>query len=251
MKMNFKIIGRFAIVATTITLMGSCSIDKDSSGYEYMPDMYRSAAIEPYVDYGQVQERENMDMKMTLSSLVPPAGTVPYYGTDSTTVSLMLPYFRKAHISFKLTHGMFDAELTDTNEYLLAAADKNPLALTADNVDAVFSEGKELFMSKCAHCHGKSGDGNGSMVESGAYVGVADYANLTELGDGQMFYSIYYGKGMMGAHNSIINKREIWTLVHYIRKLQNGDYGSMDAVVDVADVELEEEVVEHPEHSGH
>ena len=246
--MNFKIVGRFAIVAATLTLVG-CSVDKDSPGYEYMPDMYRSAAIEPYVDNGQVRERENVDMKMTLSALVPPAGTVPYYGTDSATVSLMLPYFRKAHTSFKATHGMFDAELTDTNEYLLAAADKNPLALTADNMDAVFSEGKELFITKCAHCHGKTGDGNGSMVESGAYVGVPDYANLTELGDGQLFYSIYYGKGMMGAHNSIINKREIWTLVHYIRKLQNGDYGTMDAITTVEPTEeVVEEVVEHPEH---
>ena len=41
------------------------------------------------------------------------------------------------------------------------------------------------------------GDGKGPMVESGAYVGVPDYANLTNLGDGQIFYSIYYGKGMM------------------------------------------------------
>jgi hypothetical protein len=68
------------------------------------------------------------------------------------------------------------------------------------------------------------------MVVSGAYVGVPDYANLTNLSDGQIFYSIYYGKGMMGAHNSLLDKREIWTLVHYIRKFQDTDYGTSQTV---------------------
>lgn len=84
---------------------------------------------------------------------------------------------------------------------------------------------KKLFTANCAHCHGAKGDGNGPMVESGAYAGVPDYANLTNLGDGQLFYSIYYGKGMMGAHNPILDKKEIWTLVHYIRKFQDANYG--------------------------
>jgi hypothetical protein len=67
------------------------------------------------------------------------------------------------------------------------------------------------------------------MVTSGAYSGVPSYANLTALSDGQMFYSIYYGKGMMGAHNSLLNKKEIWTLVHYVRQFQDPNYGKFDA----------------------
>jgi hypothetical protein len=69
------------------------------------------------------------------------------------------------------------------------------------------------------------------MVASGAYSGVPDYANLTNLSDGQLFYSIYYGKGAMGAHGSTLNKKEIWTLVHYIRKFQNPEYGPGVGVV--------------------
>jgi hypothetical protein len=34
---------------------------------------------------------------------------------------------------------------------------------------------------------------------------------------------------MMGAHGSTLNKKEIWTLVHYIKKFQNADYGKFDA----------------------
>ena len=81
----------------------------------------------------------------------------------------------------------------------------------------------------CQHCHGEKGDGNGPMVTSGAYSGVPNYANLTALSDGQIFYSIYYGKGMMGAHNSLLNKKEIWTLVHYVRQFQDASYGKFDA----------------------
>jgi mono/diheme cytochrome c family protein len=79
------------------------------------------------------------------------------------------------------------------------------------------------------HCHGEKGDGNGPMVTSGAYAGVPNYTDRATLGDGQLFYSIYYGKGAMGAHASMLNKKEIWTLVHYIRKFQNASYGTFSA----------------------
>ena len=89
-------------------------------------------------------------------------------------------------------------------------------------------KGKELYTAMCQHCHGEKGDGNGPMVLSGAYVGVPAYADRSSLSDGQIFYSIYYGKGMMGAHNSLVSKKEIWTLVHYVRQFQNPDYGKFD-----------------------
>jgi hypothetical protein len=67
------------------------------------------------------------------------------------------------------------------------------------------------------------------MVVSGAYAGVPNYKDRSNLGDGQMFYSIYYGKGAMGSHASQLNKKEIWTLVHYVRRFQNAEYGKFDA----------------------
>ena len=98
--------------------------------------------------------------------------------------------------------------------------------MTEENQKEIFSSGKELYEINCAHCHGEKGNGKGPMVLSGAYLGVPDYANLKELADGQVFYSIFYGKGMMGAHASLLNKKEIWTVVHYINKLRFEDYGA-------------------------
>ena len=228
-KFNYILLIKVVAVFFSTLFFVSCSSDPDSPGVEYMPDMYRSPAIEPYVDYGEIRGRENKEIKLKRSAKKPPFGTIPYVGTDSSTVSIMMPYARKAHVSMKVTHGMYDADLTEINEYDLAVSDKNPLELSIENNAKIFEEGKQLFNSNCAHCHGKKGDGNGPMVKSGAYAGVPNYSNLTNLGDGQIFYSIYYGKGMMGAHNSLLSKKEIWTLVHYVRKFQYPDYGNFDS----------------------
>lgn len=229
MKIKFKALASLAVVSVSILILGSCTSDVNSPGLEYMPDMYRSPAIEPYVDYGEIRGRENMDAKMTLSALTPPAGTIPFYGTDSTAVSIMLPYFRKPGIAFKESHGFYGFEFSMADEYTLAAMDKNPLKLTAENAEATLKKGKELYTQMCSHCHGEKGDGNGPMVVSQAYAGVPNYMDRVALSDGQMFYSIYYGKGAMGSHASQLNKKEIWTIIHYIRKFQNAQYGTFDA----------------------
>lgn len=230
MKIKFKAIASLALVAASTFILGSCTTDADSSGNEYMPDMYRSPAIEPYVDYGEIRGRLNNEVRMKISALTPPNNTIPYYGTDSSVVSVMLPYGRKANEAFKLTHGLYDSELTVEDEYLLSINDKNVLPLNSENSEMIFKKGKELFTANCAHCHGKKGDGNGPMVESGAYAGVPDYKILVAT-EGQMFYSIYYGKGAMGGHSSILNKNEIWTLVHYVRKFQDSNYGNSEVEV--------------------
>jgi len=217
-------------VAIILLGLGSCVSNPDSSGLEYMPDMYRTPSIEPYVDYGEIRGRENMKYKMSLSALNPPRHTVPYYGgkKDSVDISFMLPY-RSPNISFRETHGLFDLfDFSLEDEYTKAKEDINPLVLTNKNSSEMLIKGKELYTAMCQHCHGEKGDGNGPMVLSGAYVGVPAYADRSSLSDGQIFYSIYYGKGMMGAHNSLVSKKEIWTLVHYVRQFQNPDYGKFD-----------------------
>jgi mono/diheme cytochrome c family protein len=229
MKVKFKAFAQISMVAL---LLAACTANPDSSGLEYMPDMYRSPAIEPYVDYGEVRGQINEDLKMQRSAMVPPKYTVPYWGTDSTTVHAMLPYMRQPGSAFGQTHGLYFLDLSKNAdvdyEYKAAAADKNPIKLVnAEQSDKLFGEAKKLYQSNCAHCHGEKGDGQGPMVTSGAYVGVPAYSNLM-ITEGQMFYSIYYGKGMMGSHASLVNKREIWTLVHYIKRFQDPNYGKFD-----------------------
>lgn len=238
MKKVNRLITSLLGATATLMIVASCTSDPNSPGHEYMPDMYRSPAVEPYVDYGEVRNVIREDLKGSLSAMTPPLFTVPYYGTDSTEVAMMLPYQRKATSAFAKSHGLYNEDLLITDdaeaEYHAAAADKNPIVLNADNKDAIFANGKAIYSSKCAHCHGEKGDGEGPMVKSGAYSGAA---NLTALSitEGQMFYSIYYGKGMMGAHRSLVSKKDIWTIIHYIKKLQDANYGGEPVATVVAD----------------
>ena len=42
-----RIIGNLSTVAVTGMIIFSCTSNPDTAGLEYMPDMYRSPAIEP------------------------------------------------------------------------------------------------------------------------------------------------------------------------------------------------------------
>lgn len=234
MKKKFKAIATVLMVLSVgMTVVSSCVTDPDSSGLEYMPDMYRSPAIEPYVDYGHIQGEEHKELKTQQSALRPPHMTIPYFGTDSAKVAMMLPYHREASSAANTTHGLFESEgwrLSDSvnTEYENAKADKNPIRLTPENIDMIMDEGERIYESKCQHCHGEEGDGQGQMMINKTFVGVPDYKNLQDLGDGQVFYSIYYGKGAMGAHSMLLDKEEIWTLVHYVNQFRFEDYGNFD-----------------------
>ena len=228
----FKAIASISGVVLLGLIFGSCTSNPDSAGLEYMPDMYRSPAIEPYVDYGEVKGSLDISKTLKISALVPPMRTIPYAGTNEEDVLMLLPYHRLPNAVFAKTHGYFGWDFTANNEmdyeYLQAAADVNPYKINAANAEEMFAKGKELYTANCMHCHGEKGDGNGPMVTAGSYVGAAHLGALT-IAEGQMFYSIYYGRNAMGGHASMVNKKEIWTLVHYIHKFQNPSYGTFDA----------------------
>lgn len=257
MKKTIKTISlRVLVLALGIGSLYSCTVDPDSPGLEYMPDMARTPAIQPYVDYGWVKDKTDPVLVLTKSAKHPPMHTIAYHG-DIEDLEIYLPYQRKANSFASKTHGLLPENgwiLSDQpgGDYFASAEDKNPIKLTADNQEEIFKHGKELYTINCAHCHGKKGDGKGPMVESGAYAGVPDYHNLLELKDGQMFFSIYYGKGMMGAHAFLMDNYEIWTLVHYINKLRfegyDADFGSVEVSdsTDVANAD-EEDVISDSE----
>lgn len=229
-----KIIRTIAIrtlaIGFGVGMLYSCSMDPDSPGLEYMPDMYRSPAIEPYMDYGWIKEKTHKDLTTQLSAMRPPLKTIPYHGNvGEENLIFYMPYQRAASKFAPKTHGLEASEgwkigTTALGDYYKAAADKNPITLTSENTEKIKELGERLYDINCVHCHGEEGDGKGPMVESGAYVGVPNYHNLKDLADGQMFYSIFYGKGMMGAHANLLTKKDIWTLVHYVNHFRFDNY---------------------------
>ena len=72
-----KTIQKLTFIAFTALIFSSCVNDENSPGYEYMPDMYRSPAVEAYVDYGEIRDTLRPDLMQTISARTPAAGTVP------------------------------------------------------------------------------------------------------------------------------------------------------------------------------
>jgi mono/diheme cytochrome c family protein len=101
--------------------------------------------------------------------------------------------------------------------YAASDSNKNPLTVTPQ----LQAQGEVLYGKFCVHCHGASGAGDGAV---GAKLPGAPPSYLSPaiiaLSDGKMFHSISYGKGLMGAHASMLTQQERWELILYIKKLQ-------------------------------
>lgn len=192
--------------------VSSCVKDDNSPGYEYMPDMYRSPAIEAYVDYGEVRDWKPTDsLKDKLTALQPPVGTIPFSGEAN---ELSLPYKRFPSKAMIESHSIVSEYYSET-DYEESVNDLSPIKYNIENAE----KGKVLYGKFCDHCHGEKGAGDGAVANSDYINPPADAFSKPE---GQMFYSTTYGKGVMGAHASQINKKERWEIIQYLKVLNNG-----------------------------
>ncbi|MDZ4824568.1 MAG: cytochrome c [Flavobacteriales bacterium] len=199
----------FSVIGVATMLLASCTTDYNAPGVEYMPDMYRSPALEAYVDYGTNEAIDLTEERKTEMGFVrqlsrnPPKGTIPYTGSVQNAIYVM-PY--------SLTNTPEDYELAGTNV-------KSPLTSTKEHIEA----GKNLYMIMCKHCHGETGKGDGTISKNGFITGIPDYAvKLKELPEGKMFHTITHGKGLMGPHSSLLNQKERWQVIEWVKLLQKG-----------------------------
>jgi cytochrome c553 len=165
-------------------------------GYEYMPDMYRSPSYETY--------SENPLFSNNSTARKPVEGTIP-----------------RGFVPFE-----YDNTLDD---YLKAGIElTNPLEFNVKNME----EGEVLYGMFCAHCHGKDGDGKGS-IQHPLYGAVPSYVDdllvrrsgtsMKNLLDGHMYHAITYGFNAMGPHASLISSEERWKIIMYVNQLQKED----------------------------
>jgi mono/diheme cytochrome c family protein len=253
--MNINYIHKIAAGIALTVVFSSCVKNENSFGYEYMPDMYRSPAQEAYVDYGEVRSwKSNDSIANTQSAKLPPMGTIPFQGSNADPAYSM-PYNRFPSNAMKTTHGTISLEYND-GDYDASVADVNPMKMYESNVE----KGKQLYTTFCNHCHGEKGAGDGAIAKKDL---ISPPANAFTKADGQMFYSITYGKGDMGAHASQLNQKERWQIISYIKSM-NGEVVMPDVVEELDDKVKEvsilvdslihngtEEVVDALEHGSH
>ena len=201
-----------------IAVLVSCNNDRTTPGVTFMDDMYASPSVETYA-------ADEM-FKDGMGSQTPVAGTIsrghmPYdfpnsaEGYDSAKATLMLP-----------------------------EAYKN---------DETLKGAKELYVNMCGSCHGKKGDGNGSLAKSEKFLGIPGYdkTRLPDITPGSMYHVIMHGRNMMGSHASQLTEAERWQIVSYIWYELRGeakDYGDYAPKEEITEEEAETEVTEENIH---
>ena len=182
------------LAALLIAAIG-CSDVKRTPGKVYMPDMANSRAYETY--------SANPVFADGRTSQGPVAGTVKR-GEEYPV-----------HIEMD--------KAGDTANYFGSRSLPNPFdSLSAEQM----KETERLYLINCGICHGSKLDGNGPLWKDGdgpypakpaALVGDAKYESMPA---GQMFYSITYGKNLMGSYASQLTAKQRWQVITYIKSKQ-------------------------------
>lgn len=184
-----------------ITAMVACSDVRRSPGDAYMPDMAYSRAYETYAarDSATFSTDPNRTDDKIFYNNIPVAGTIA----------------RGEDMPFDIAKDVQG----DTVNYVASKAVANPEPLL-DSMQYI--EAQRLYLINCGICHGAKLDGNGPLWKDGNGPFPAAPKNLITLNmpDGQMFYSITYGKNLMGSYASQLSRIQRWRIIHYIRAEQ-------------------------------
>ena len=182
---------------SALAVFSACSDVKRTPGKIYMPDMAESRAYESYADHSNLAEKGiNYNSR-------PVAGTIS----------------REEEMPF---HIPMD-QPGDTTNYTASKAVPNPYDSLSK---AGMEEAERLYLINCGICHGSDLKGNGPLYKDGngpyaakpaALVGDAKYEAMPA---GQMFYSVAYGKNLMGSYASQLSRKQRWEVIAYIKTKQ-------------------------------
>ena len=194
---------------TAVLALAACSDVKRTPGRVYIPDMAYSRAYESYADHSNLAEKgisyNNRPVEGTLS--------------------------REEEMPFHIAK---DAA-GDTTNYTASKQVPNPYifdSLTANDKADV----ERLYLVNCGVCHGTKLNGNGPLYKDGngpyaakpaTLVGDAKYEAMPA---GQMFYSVAYGKNLMGSYASQLSRSQRWKVIAYIKAKQQEGKKSAPAV---------------------
>ncbi len=198
-------------------IINGCKAGGDNPGTEYAPNMYHP------VSYESQSTIKDEDAGRTVSNRTDGKGE--YYSVNSyfpNGVNDLLPVKGTIKRSYtprntSMTNDkLMIYDLHKDSIDLAAVVLKNPVSLN----EGVLEEGKVLYTSYCASCHGENGQGEGKVAA--IYKGVPAYnkGRVAQVSEGHIFHTITHGKGRMWPHGSQINPIERWKIVHYVQTLQ-------------------------------
>jgi len=200
---NFFAIALVFCAGLTIT---SCSDVRRSPGTVYMPDMGYSVAVETYA---KLDSTKFTDKPTELGEGKIYYTADPVAGTIARGDELPFPYAMD--------------KPGDSANYVASKQVQSPISSLTP---VEMKETERLYLVNCAICHGSKLDGNGPLYKDGAGPFASAPRNLAadpltiNMPEGQMFYSVTYGKNMMGSYASQITTKQRWMIIHYIKAQQ-------------------------------
>ena len=188
-------------------ILFSCKKDLNSTGVEYAPEMYHSRAYEPLsqiTDKNSSEYNSNPNNPYGMNMRKPVAGTLKVNSYSAN--------FGDAPSAKVLAYHIHKDSFEMSGRTLM-----NPI----DSSEAVLGEGKVLYERFCQHCHGETGQGDGSVGK--VYKGVPAYNKGRVKLDksGHIFHTITFGRNRMWPHASQISVQDRWKIVYYVQTLQN------------------------------
>jgi mono/diheme cytochrome c family protein len=96
---------------------------------------------------------------------------------------------------------------------------ENPLRPSA----VALKSARDIYVNKCAQCHGDSGKGDGSeaLRYDPAPADLTDPRRMSAVTDGEMFYKISQGRRPMPAFKKRLTEEQRWQLVQLLRSFAN------------------------------
>jgi len=190
-----------AVLGLTTVLLNSCG-PKENTPLVYFPDMYFPVAYDPLMKAQDAySDHENEIPAFVKNSFA--TGLAPVEGSVAQNKD-----------------GIFEEGLLPKNADQYNAgydASKNLTVspLNPANAAKDIERGKMLFDRTCATCHGTGGDGQGPIVQSGAFSGVPNYADR-ELTVGSVHYVLTNGRNAMGSYAGQLNPGDRWRVAMYV-----------------------------------
>ncbi|MPS64024.1 MULTISPECIES: c-type cytochrome [Chryseobacterium] len=201
LKMKKNVLRITAVLGLTTVLLNSCG-PKENTPLVYFPDMYFPVAYDPLMKAQDAYSDHENEIPAFVKNngatgLSPVEGSVPQ-NKDGVFEESLLPKTTDEY------NAGYEASKTVTSSPL------NPA-----NAEKDIERGKLLFEKTCAACHGVGGDGQGPIVQSGAYSGVPNYADR-DITVGSVHYVLTNGRNNMGSYAGQLNAGDRWRVAMYV-----------------------------------
>ena len=214
MKNNILKIG--AVLGITTVLLNSCG-PKDNPPLVYFPDMYFPVAYDPL----QKAEDAYSKHENTIPAFVQNDGATGLVSVDGS-IAQNIDGVIEVNSSKAMKADEYNTEY-DASKLIVAS----PLNIAHQEKD--IERGKKLFNQVCSACHGEAGDGQGSIVQGGAYSGVPNYKDR-QVTVGSVHFVLSHGRNAMGSYAGQLNPGDRWRVAMYVMSAFKGGINPAPAV---------------------